>query len=202
MTTTTADTVNRKMASKLLGVSVRTVDRYITSGKIPAYTQNGRVLLKKRDVMGLLHNKTEEKPTPVDTTRQSLTSHGHVYTTQADMQFYKELYQEAQHLLNDYQQKLEQSNYRIRNLESQMASALPAPAAPIQQPMHQPVQYSDPRREDAFAQELLKKEIEQLQQEKKLLQRKMKNEQLSRTIFAVLLYVLLGLQPVFWLLTR
>ena len=42
--------IDRKMASKLLNVSVRTIDRYIRSGKLPAREVNGRIWLSKGSI--------------------------------------------------------------------------------------------------------------------------------------------------------
>ncbi len=55
MTTLTqqSSTVDRQQASKILNVSVRTIDRYIKSGRLPAYQKSGRIWLRKSDIIEL-----------------------------------------------------------------------------------------------------------------------------------------------------
>lgn len=206
MLTKDTKTLDRKQASRLLGVSVRTIDRYIRGGKLPAYNKSGRILLKKSDIMQYTNGddvipvRTSVQRTTLTPPRQSLSPIAHHATTvsvspkQHD-DFYKDLYDEAKKVLTEYHQKLEQANYRIGHLESQinnpasMNVGFTRSIIPMQSP-------------DAVAHELLKKELNDKEKEIQSLKHTISEEQGARTIFAILTYLLLAAIPVLWYLTQ
>ncbi|MBD3330497.1 helix-turn-helix domain-containing protein, partial [Candidatus Peregrinibacteria bacterium] len=57
-------TLTRKDASKLLKVSVRTVDRYIKSGQLSALQEDRNVLLSKDEVKDFKKRKGKIRPSP------------------------------------------------------------------------------------------------------------------------------------------
>lgn len=173
--------IDRKMASKLLGVSIRTIDRYIRSGQLSVHQENGRIWLRKKE---LLHF---QKPM-ID--RRQPTKLPPIYPHHDDDSFYRDLYGEAKHSLGDYQQKLQQANYRIGQLESEM----------IHRPHHAGLA---PERHDAsLSTELLQRELRDREREMTLLKEAVKRERASRVIFAILTYLLLALMPLLWYLLR
>lgn len=169
--------IDRKTASKLLSVSMRTIDRYIRSGKLFAREERGRIWLDRNDIVNFRHiqpiqiKRSIAKPKTIDN------------------DFYRDLYGEAKHALSDYQQKLEQATYRIGQLESQTIQ----PAITLKSSEH---------RENSFSIELLKKELSDREKEIQALKELARRERISRIIFAALTYILLILQPVFWYLLR
>lgn len=186
MNAKTATTIDRKTAGKLLGVSVRTIDRYIRRGKLFAREENGRICLDKKDILNFRSGEKFFRSTPPDTrqpVRLSTTT-----PRMNDDAFYRDLYDEAKRALHEYQQKLEASNYRIGQLESQITSPLNS----------QPIE----RREDSFSRELMRKELRDREKEAEILKDLVKKERSAKIIFAVLTYILLGLLPLLWFFLR
>lgn len=175
--------IDRKMASKLLRVSVRTIDRYIQSGRLSAHQQNGRVWLSKKEILHF------EKPV-ID--RRQATKLSSIHPHHDDDSFYRDLYEEAKHSLSDYQQKLQQANYRLGQLESEM----------IHRPGTLPATPSFERHDTSVNTELLRREVRDREREITLLKENLKREQASRTVFAILTYLLLAIIPLLWYLLR
>lgn len=183
--------LDRKQASKLLSVSVRTIDRYIRSGKLPAFTERGRIWLNKEGILEFRQLSATPVKTNIDRTnsvapRPSISPSPTV--SAPDGTFYRDLYEEAKHALLEYQQKLEQANYRIGQLESH--SVHPTTMKPIE------------RREDSASYEFQRRELADREKEIFTLKEVVKRERASRIIFAVLTYLLLILQPIFWYFLR
>lgn len=179
--------INRKMASKLLGVSIRTVDRYIRSGKLPAREQRGRILLTKRDIMEFRRGEAVPVKTAMD--RDNFVTLRPSVAAVQNASFYQDLYEEAKRALGEYQQKLEQANYRIGQLESHSVH----PAASLK-----PIE----RRDDFSSNDFFRRELADREKEIMALKELAKKEKTSRIIFAILTYLLLVLQPVFWYFLR
>lgn len=183
--------LDRKQAGKLLGVSVRTIDRYIRSGKLPALSERGRIWLTREGILEFRRVSAEPVKTAIDRThsvalRQSIANAPAAAAHDGD--FYRDLYEEAKRALSEYQQKLEQANYRIGQLESH--SVHPTAARPLE------------RREDSGNYEFQRRELADREKEIFTLKELVKRERASRIIFAVLTYLLLILQPVFWYFLR
>lgn len=169
--------IDRQTASRLLKVSVRTIDRYIRGGKLWALSENGRIWLDKKEILAfdqprkVMRNVAIDRGMSVPVIRHA----GH------DNDFYRDLYEEAKQAVGDSQQKLQQANYRIGQLESQM----------LQPPSPKYIE----RHEDLIHDREREKEITAL---KKIAKR----EKTSRIIFAALTYLLLALLPTLWYLLR
>ena len=182
----TSSRLDRKQASKLLGISIRTLDRYIRSGKLPAFTEHGRIWLTKGRVLEF--RRGNAIPVKTVTDKVSSVSLRPSLTSSQDASFYKDLYEEAKSALGEYQQKLEQANYRIGQLESH--SVHPTSIKPLE------------RREDSPSYEFQRREIAEREKEIFTLKELAKRERMSRIIFAILTYLLLILQPIFWYFLR
>lgn len=168
--------IDRKTASKILGVSVRTIDRYIRRGKLSVREEEGRIWLDKNDLMSLPKRITPMFKTPVD-------------DRQLSPGFYKDLYEEARRAIAEYQQKLEQTNYRIGQLESQI----------LQHSLPKSIE----RREEYPAErDLFKRELIDREKELTMLKELMKREKANRIIFALITYLLLLFIPLLWYLLR
>lgn len=188
MSQETMSLIDRKTASRLLRVSVRTVDRYIHRGVLPVKQSNGRILIKKKDV---LHVSARRAPLSISPRTSSVTTIP-VRVHEPDVSFYKDLYSESRKVLDEYKAKLEQATQRASHLESQIFH---------QRPLPQP-SYEREERTTSASQEYLEKEIRSKEKELDLLQHALKNERSARVVFAVLTYALLILQPIFWYLLR
>ncbi len=220
MTTLTqqTSTVDRLQASKILNVSVRTIDRYIKSGRLPAYQKSGRIWLRKNDIVELSKGtpvlKHQESANVIRGTAARSNSTFHTVQTetaprefvgvQADANFYKDLYEEAQKRLTDSQKKNEQEQSQLNELETQVvrltssqqgiiAANIAAQAAPI-------VKHSDSN--ESFKIDLLKKDLDEKDRAIKNLQELVSKEKDNKTAFAIITYTLLALQPVFWYFLR
>lgn len=177
--------IDRKTASKILGVSVRTIDRHIRTGRLVAYRENGRIWLNKADI-------SKMKNGAISIVRQTIDKPNNVHIvsagkkTGADGDFYKDLYQEAKKALEEYRQKLDQSNYRIGQLESQLLHC------------------SSPKTHERtdFINDILRKEAMDREKEFMAIKELCKRERASRIIFSVLTYVLLLSLPLMWYLLR
>lgn len=173
--------IDRRTASQLLNVSMRTIDRYVRRGKLSARIgQNGRISLDRKEVMDLPRLEPlplTPKPTQIDSRHSN-----------DNISFYKDLYEEAKKALNEYHQKLEQSNYRIGQLESQIIHPL-APKI---------IEHRD----ESISNEYIKRELAEREKELALLKEMLKRERINRAVFAVLTYLLLAALPLVWYLLR
>lgn len=184
--------VDRRTASQILGVSIRTIDRYIRSGKLFAQIEEGRIWLDKREIMNLSRMPRSNFGTPAPTKHPVIA---HSTTTEPkipDKAFFQDLYEEAKKALGEYQQKLEQSNYRIGQLESQILhqDSRPKPIERIE------------RKDDSIAADFLRKELNDKEKELSALKEILKQERTSRIVFSILTYVLLAALPLIWYLLR
>jgi len=206
--------IDRKTAGELLNVSVRTIDRYVRAGKLSARYINGRVLLDKKEIIRLRPilggnvipteyiNTEPERPTQI--TNSNTNSRP---TTQND--FYKDLYEESKLALREYNQELQNSKFKIGQLESQLKFHTENPQHKEEittQPTAQHVQqtHSNPgnSHQDVYTLELLRKEIRDREQDLRLLKESLEKEKNTRLIFTILTYALLILQPIFWFLLK
>lgn len=193
--------IDRKTASRLLRVSVRTIDRYIRRGVLSARERNGRVLIIKKDVLKLSGEKEEStgfvpvevSQTPARTSPAPLTPSPHTGT--ADTDFYRDLYEQSQQKLREYRHKLDQTQFQVSELQSRLFQRNAMPEATY-----------DPRMRDQQAtsnsSERTQYELREKEREASLLKESLKNERSARIIFSILTYLLLFLQPLLWYLLK
>jgi hypothetical protein len=149
--------------------------------------ERGRIWLTKEGILEFRRGNVVPVKTTIDKVNSvSLRSS---VTSSQDASFYKDLYEEAKSALGEYQHKLEQANYRIGQLESH--SVHPATAF---KPME--------RQENSPSYEFHRRELADREKEIFMLKELAKRERTSRIIFAILTYLLLILQPVFWYFLR
>lgn len=213
--------IDRKTAARLLNVSVRTIDRYLSSGRLSSIKNNGRVWVSKADILSLSHRQTFDLS---DMTRQ----HRHVdnigdinvdrvvlepeiitetrQETRVDT--YKELYDSARIELEEKQKLLDQATYRIGQLEAQIESMVPMIEFKKQQQLlaENADQYMKAiEEEENKRKELARQLIGEIEKKKEMITEKDKEieaERLNKAIFAVILFVILSLQPLFWLILK
>lgn len=140
---TTLYNIDRQAASNILGVSVRTIDRYISSGKIRKVKNQGRTWLSNSDVQEMLRQNQE--------TGQSTQSNSNLSQTVNDFSPNKnvssaelvsedettsnikdkyvsdleKIYEDTKKDLEDKNKKLQQAVYKIGQLESQIKNMVP-----------------------------------------------------------------------------
>jgi hypothetical protein len=188
MQTNITSEIDRHSASKILGVSVRTIDRYIRSGKLFSWTDNRRIWLDKEQILNFPRGQSVNITKPVMS--RQITKSTVPIRKQEDSSFYKDLYEDAKQALKDYQQKLEQSNYRIGQLESRANLSVGRPITHYE------------RHDDQITTELIRRDLDGKEKELQATKALLKQEQTSRVVLTVLLYVLIGLLPLVWFLVR
>lgn len=230
MTTLTqqTSTVDRQQASKILNVSVRTIDRYIKSGRLPAYQKSGRIWLRKSDIIelskGTLVVKHVDTPAqnvirgtaargnsafssaPTSQEISALIQNTHAPETEStptvDTNFYKNLYEEAQKRLQDSQKRQEQTQARISELETQIVRVTTSQQGMLAANIAATPFVKQNDSNESFKVDLLKKDLEVKDQEIKNLKELVAKEKDNKTAFAIITYTLLALQPVFWYFLR
>jgi hypothetical protein len=200
---------DRKAASKLLKVSIRTVDRYIKSGKLPHEVRDGRIWLNKKDVARMKQSKVVDSPvdmstgglsidnevsTPVDMSIDGVhivsTGESHERAekrSSGDQGVYQKLFEELQIELKTKQERLEGANYRVGQLEAQLNDSVPL------QDHNRLLLSERSQKEHHMA------EQQSLMIQRELLEEKLKDEQFSKRVFLIFLFIIMLLQPL-WLI--
>ena len=198
--------VDRKAASKLLKVSVRTVDRYIKKKVLTAQNVSGRVWLSKEEVNGMAHKKNEPyMDTEVDTstpgtsidiiddttttTQQKLSTSQtqKIERTSNQSHLYKDLYEKAKDELGEKAERLEIANYRVGQLDAQLKNSIPL------------LEYHREQSVKRIEKAKMTEKIEYAQKTIFSLGQKLKFEELNKKVLLAILLILLALQPL-WLL--
>lgn len=205
--------IDRKTAAKLLKVSVRTVDRYIAQEKIKAVKVEGRISLNRREIMNLkrknrvdnegsLYEHAESKMSidkiasvPVDMSIDSVDSlstskkrniaHSKL---RRDDSVYKKLFEELQLELKQKQERLEGANYRVGQLE-----ALIKESVPLLEHRKMLIAAENKKIELSNQTEVQKKKL------RKLI-KLYKDEKLNKRVYLVILFIIMMLQPLWFIL--
>lgn len=124
-------TVTRKEAAQILGLSIRSVDRYIRSGKLSSQVVSGRIMLSKSDVLpkkaGVVRSENTKESSQVSTpvqTRQAseiVQSSAGESATRADSPA-EILNKQLHSQLEEKQGRLEIASYQLGRLEGQLRS--------------------------------------------------------------------------------
>lgn len=200
--------VDRKSASRLLKVSIRTVDRYIRAKKLSIENHDGRIWLNKSEVLKLRNAKESRHPvdtvdsemsidktvsTPVDMSIDSVdmvsTRHDKEKPEGRDITgdaVYRKLFEEAQAELKEKRDRLEGANYRVGHLEALLKDAIPLPD-------HNRLLLAE--RTDK---QKLEGDFASLSQEAEHLAERLKDEKFTKKVFLIFLFIIMLLQPL-WL---
>jgi hypothetical protein len=208
---TTSETYNfdRKAASKLLRISIRTLDRYIKNRKLSTRLVGGRVWLDKRELMRFHEDKERpitidriEVSTPdvsidddIDNIDEGVSTPGdrvQSFSKKRERKLtedgvYKNLFIELREELQEKQERLEIANYRVGQLEAQVKSSVPM------------LEYHAEKAEKKRNESELKEEIIKVQKVTKKLKRTADYERFNKRAFLIILMTILALQPL-WLL--
>lgn len=202
--------LDRKAASKLLRISLRTVDRYIKEKKLSTRVVNGRVWLDKEELgrfkwlkvpVSTVDNVDMSTPhlsidNDVDSNVDNvdITDEENVYSTSTrkkdvyiEEKIYKNLYVELKDELREKQERLEIANYRVGQLEAQVRNSVPLLE-------YHRESYSKKKQEKEFKNKI----TEQGTMIKKLFNQ-LRSEKFNKRIFLIILLTILALQPL-WLL--
>ncbi|MCK9186325.1 hypothetical protein M0P48_02710 [Candidatus Gracilibacteria bacterium] len=198
--------LDRKTASRLLKVSIRTLDRYIKAKKLSSRVDSGHIWLNKEEVRKFKSGRLStvivddvDMSTPrmsIDMTMgTSIDNVDKVEVIEAkdkqkvpkeENEIYKKLYFDVKEELNMKQERLEMANYRVGQLESQLRSSIPMLE------FHRDKYQADKEKQE------LKDKIEIKEKEVKEVFSRVKIERFNKRILLIILLFTLALQP-FWL---
>lgn len=202
--------LSRETASKLLKISIRTLDRYIKAKKVSSQIVDGRIWLDKDEIERFKINKTKVirvDSVDMSTSKVSIDNSAdrvdnvevfsqdsvHSVSTKHERprtnnnETYKNLFLELKEELKEKQERLEIANYRVGQLEAQLRSSIPL------------LEYHREKYENKKAGEELKTQFSESANMLKRLSMSIKYEKFSKRIFLIILLIILALQPL-WLL--
>ncbi|MDD3861309.1 MAG: hypothetical protein PHP74_00210 [Candidatus Gracilibacteria bacterium] len=204
--------IDRKAASKLLKVSMRTVDRYVKSKKLSTKFINGRVWLNKKEILGF----KERQGVQVDVDEIMVSTSDLSIDSRVDRvdnvdkveiideenfekfsskrsgksvsdEVYKKLYFDAKDELREKQERLEIANYRVGQLEAQVKNSIPL------------LEYHRENHERKKAEDEFSEKIKESMGTLKKLSLEVKVATFKKRIAMIILFTILALQPL-WLL--
>jgi hypothetical protein len=129
-------TISREEAAKIMGMSTRTLDRYIKGRKLSNKNIAGRIFLNAEEVTDFSKKKRSHRnikyrqpqiqraidPQPIpDVFIESDVD----IVGKVENRIYRNLYEEVQRDIKGFQQRLEGANYRVGQLETQVKSSVP-----------------------------------------------------------------------------
>lgn len=202
--------LDRKTASKLLKVSIRTIDRYIRSKKLSTQSIDGRIWLDKEEIGQLKSRHSRQSIVEsVDMSMPKMSTDNEVdkvdnmeVINQDNVDFmstknknskkiqnaiYKNLYIEIKEEIKEKQERLEIANYRVGQLEAQLKNSMPM------------LQYHHENYSNKQLEKTLKDKIDEQGFTITKISIKLKQERFNKGIFLLILLIILSLQPL-WLL--
>lgn len=218
--------IDRKTAARLLNVSLRTIDRYLSSGKLSSVKNGGRVWLAKEDIMKEMRSNDVDNDDIVSDIRRryrqadnfaDIINEGVVVDEKVHETMkrvptedgpYKALYEELRGELHDKQSRLDQATYRIGQLEAQLQSMVPLVDFKKQQKLLSETteKYSTALRSEQTKRKQitanLMRKIELTEKNLVIREREVETERLNKAVFATILFILLAMQPILWLILR
>jgi hypothetical protein len=206
-----AYTLDRKAASRLLKISIRTLDRYVKANRVSTRLVDGRVWLDKNELASF--RKTRERPIEVD--KIDMSTQGLSIDNEVDNvdrieiitdniddsvstsrprkkkeNFYENMYFELKDELHYKQERLEIANYRVGQLEAQVKNSIPL------------LEYHQKAYEIEKKEEELKEKLNLSNSLVKRVSSQLKIERLGKKAFLTVLLIILALQPLWLLLLK
>ena len=119
-------TIDREDGAEMLGISTRTLDRYIRSGKLRAKKRGKKVFLHTEDVMRMKESDTSDIPRmhPKSEEEMALEPTSQ-FITKPLIVSYKDLYEESKAQLARKDELIQDLSYRLGNLESELKNSIP-----------------------------------------------------------------------------
>jgi len=198
--------LDRKTASRLLKVSMRTLDRYIKAKKLSSRVENGHIWLSKEEIRKFkggqvstvrVDNLNMSTPkvsidmtmdTPIDSVDrvEVIEAKNKQNPQREENDIYKKLYFDVKEELNIKQERLEIANYRVGQLEAQLRSSIPM------------LEFHRDKYQIEKEKEELKDKVVEKEKEIKEVFSKVKIERFNKRILLIILLFTLALQPL-WL---
>ncbi len=217
--------IDRKTASRLLKISVRTVDRYISGQKLSHERRDGRIWLDKKEVMQLKSQRRVDIAVDMSTSKMSMDkidlipvdmsidNEGNTFhavenedgtievkeytkrgsprprprSEEDDVEVYKKLYEQLQQDLKEKEQRLEMANYRVGQLEASIKETVPL------------LDYKRDLATQQAEKDRLRKDLDAHIMELEVNMNNYREERFNKRIYLILLFILLLLQPLWFL---
>ncbi len=203
--------IDRKTASRLLKVTMRTVDRYIVAKKLSIEKRDGRIWLNKKEILKIRQiGQVDRLDTNIDVSTRSVSidnssslpvdmsidgvqfvstakSEKPHSNSQTEERVYRKLFEELQQELKIKQERLEGANYRVGHLEALVKDSIPR------------LDYQRALQQGKIIQEELQQHLDEARGKGEALHAKLKEEKYDKRIYLILLFLILLLQPL-WLL--
>lgn len=176
---------SREQAAEILGISTRTLDRYLKSKKIKSSQIQGRVRLYQTELekFGEFLGKTIVTSENFITKEEPQTSKEIAIPQGQTEVLYKNLYEEVKQELRDAYKDLQITNYKLGKLEEQLKNSVPL-------------------LEQRNKEEEIKSLETNFENKSQDIEQKLKIERINKWIFVVLLFGILALQPILWILSK
>lgn len=210
--------IDRKIASRLLKVSMRTVDRYIRAKKLSIHEHDGRIWLNKSQILKLRDSKDSRQGVDMSTPKMSIDKsvsipvdmsidNVHIVSTSdepikaqrrvitahpSDVNgAYNEIYKK---LFEELQVELKVKQERLEgaNYRVGQLEALLKEAVPL-------LDHNRLLLSERAEKQQLQKEHDQLQMKINHVHERLKDEKLSKRVFLIFLFIIMLLQPL-WLI--
>ena len=179
--------LNRVDAAKYIGVSTRTLDRYIAKGKLSVTRENGHVLLLIKELDVIKNGKNTTATQVIENTKKSKTEPENTNDIALQNQFAQEAHK-YQVLYEDAKQELEKKDDLLRHMHYQLGILETEGKAKI------------PMLEAQTEKQKLEKSISTLEAEKKFILNDLKTARSGRSIFFIVSLLLLFLLFIFFLI--
>lgn len=210
--------IDRKVAGKLLKMSIRTIDRYRHNGQLTTTVIDNKIFLKKSEIENFIcrhsrQNKTTFVSTEdtVDTVdrnmdtgdaRENIKSRERTIRSHHEheidlTEYYKKMYEDLMTELRQRESELQAANYRIGKLEGQVRYSVPL--IEYQQEKRQLVTEGSHYKQLAITEKNLR------QQSESQMKKAYKNfliERLNKRIYLAIVLAFILLQPLWLFLAR
>lgn len=214
MSTPQTYNIDRKAASKLLKISIRTLDRYVKQKKLSTRVVDGRIWLDKKEIEEYRYRQSRQAIVDnVDMSTSNLSIDNTVDKVDSEVDkvdkiefldqgisgkitakkrisdggVYKKLFEELKSEVAEKQARLEIANYRVGQLEAQVKNSVPM------------LEY----RQESYQREqkelTLKKELQSSKSVIQKIKARLKYAELNKKLLLGILLIVLALQPL-WLL--
>lgn len=218
--------LDRNSASKLLKVSLRTIDRYMSSGKLTHIKSKGRVWLSREEILNIAKEYDNADKELIELSETTLPDENQVFSDTKSKLFNSDFfrqeaktdktdmstsYQSLEIELKNLKEKLDQKNEELRNTKSKLEQAQYF-IAQLEAKMSSMVPLIDYQRQQEIAHkyaiklktqtsDLLQK-IEEKESQIKAANKEIETERFNKAVFASILFFILILQPILWILLK
>lgn len=198
--------IDRKTASRLLKVSIRTVDRYIRQNRLSSQVMSGRIWLNKAEIRTLKdvkRPKVEIVNVDMSTLKMSIDKNVYVdvdtdeemstlSTREAgeDKEVYKNLYEKTLEEVRRHQEQLNRATYHIGQLEARIKYSVPL------------LQYHKEKKLLKATNERLDQELDNALKKIKKIGEEFRIERFNKHIYLIILIGVLIIQPIFWFIVN